>query len=324
MPRHVAANPRFVENTLAFHSLVSLQELGVAAQSHDGDHLCFDAANPDAAWSGRKPKAEALSDLERHIARFRPDVIVMAGMFEAADDTLTRADMVRLRADYGFKLIDLVADTYPPLPNYALHWSSVADLTVSLTDRGYLELVPGATLTAPCQPLAQSLIRAAPDWERTIDFLCAGSRRRNRDFWCAHVVAAGIDATVLLTDRQAGLGLSGDDFYRQLGRARLVLNNGYVAPGLDILTFRIFEATASGALVLNQASPLYDDHFVPYVHFVPFANVHELVGFARFLLAHEDYRRRMVDEAQRWLDDHYRGELFWRAVLARVAFQQSR
>jgi len=85
------------------------------------------------------------------------------------------------------------------------------------------------------------------------------------------------------------------------------------------VTFRIFEATASGSLVLNHAASRNDDFFVPYVHFVPFETVHDLVCFSRFLLAHPETRIRMATEAVRWLNDHYSGELFWHKVFARLS-----
>lgn len=319
MPYHVSGNPDFVPCTLAAHCIASLDELGVPAALYSADHLCFDAQNAESAWEGRRPKAAALDALEAQLREFRPDVVVMNAMFEESARTLSRADLARLKCDYGFKLVALIADGYSPLPNYAAHWGSVSDLTISLSDHGYLAAIPGPTLAAPCQPIAASLLRPKPLETRTGGLCYAGSRRRNRDFWCAHAVHAGIESTVVLTNRRADIALAQDEFYETLGNARLVLNNGAVASGLNVVTFRIFEATASGSLVLNHAASRNDDFFVPYVHFVPFETVHDLVCFSRFLLAHPETRIRMATEAVRWLNDHYSGELFWHKVFARLS-----
>jgi hypothetical protein len=319
MTEHVSGNPAFVTNTLASHTVASLVELGAPVSFYPADHIAIDTANSDSCWPGRMSKSRALAALETHISDFRPDVVVMDAMFEESPESLSRAELGALKSRYGFKLVSMVADSYPPLPNYAAHWAALSDLTVTFTDHGYLASVPGRAFAAPCQPIAASLFKAAPEDARDIGFCYIGSRRRNRDLWCAHVVHAGIEATIRLTDRRADRGLTEQEYYQLIGRSRIVFNNGEVASGIHILTFRIFEAMASGTLLINHAAGPISDYFVPYVHYVPVENVHELVCFSRFFLSHPEYRLRMAEEARIWLESHYSGELFWRSVFARLS-----
>jgi hypothetical protein len=318
MPRHVASNPDFVISTFATHTYESLIELGTPAEFHAADHLCFDSSNPDTEWAGRMPKAEALAMFESHLARFGPEVVVMDGMFIGSETALDLNDLARLKARFGFKLIVLVADSYPPLLDYAAYWAQLSDLTVSFTGEAYLNRIESRkTLFGPCQALASSLIRSGQDADRTIDFIYSGARTRNRDFWCAHAVMAGLDAKISITDKRARLAQSESEFYETLGHAKLVLSNGFVTPDLDIVTFRPFEAAASGTVTLHNGRAL-ESCFTPYVHYTPFDNVHDLVCFSRFLTSHDDYRRRMSREAQSFFHSHYRGELFWRTLFARI------
>lgn len=318
MPQHISGNPDFVTSTYASHTYASLQELGVPTAFHDAGHLCFDATNPDSIWDGRKSKTAALAEFDACLANMRPDVVIMDGMFAESNATIGRDDLLRLKARYGFKLVDLVADSYPPLTNYAAYWAPVSDLTVTLSGGDYLaEIATGKTFLAPCQALASSLIHPCADAQKTIDLLYAGARTRNRDFWCAHAVTAGIDTTVAIGDRRSGLAQSERDFYETLGRAKLALSNGFVSDNLDIVVFRPFEAAASGTVTLHNGKAL-ERCFVPYVHYLPFDNVDELICLSRFLLSHETYRVRMRDDAKQFWHDHYRGELFWRAIFARM------
>jgi len=321
MPDHVASNPAFIASTFTSHPKASLRTIGIPSEFHAGDDLCFNAAHPDSLHAGRKPKSAALADFDAHITRFRPEVIVMDGLFLPTETTIGVDDLHRLKARHGFKLINLITDAYPPLPNYAAHWAPVTDLTVTFTgddDDSYRSAVAaGATFAAPCQALAASLISETPEPHKTVDLLYAGSRTRNRDFWCAHAATAGIDMTVVIGDRRKELAQSEPDFYEMLGRAKLALSSGFVTPQLDIVVFRPFEAAASGAVTLHNGRAL-ERCFVPYVHYLPFDNVHELVALTRFLLADEARRQRIREAARQFRHDHYRDELFWRAIFGRL------
>jgi tetratricopeptide (TPR) repeat protein len=318
LPKYVSSNPDFVTSVFATHLNTSLADLGVTRAFHPADDLCFDTTNPDAERSGRKSKAKALEELDQHLARFRPDVVVMDGAFEEAEVTIGLNDLLWLKSRHRFRLAVLIPDSYPPLPNYAIGWQQAADLTVGFTDPELLlALTHGETFNPPIHAIGDSLIKKVDPSKKDIDLSYTGSRTRNRDFWCAHAVVAGIDATISITNRRADLAFSDEKFFEILGQSRLVFSNGFVTPELDILSLRLFEASASGAIVI-QHGVAAQTCFIPYIHYVPVTNVHEFICFARFLLAHEDYRRRMSNEAQSFFHSHYRGELFWRAMFARI------
>jgi hypothetical protein len=133
----------------------------------------------------------------------------------------------------------------------------------------------------------------------------------------AAAIRAGLTGEIVLTGRRAADAPDEREFYTLLRRARLTVNSGYVMPGVDIVTFRLFEAAALGTLVLNEARAPNDACFVPYVHYVPFGNIHEMVCYARFLLEREDYRVRMTEAARTWLWQHFAPHHVWTAIFAR-------
>lgn len=291
---------------------------------HDGDHLCFDLENSNSDWPDRKPIIEALAELKNHLKAFQPNVIVLDGLFEGSSDSLNLETLESLKNEFGFELVVLIADAYPPLKNYGAHWAPLADLTVALSDVGYLAeieaLFKGGTKTlhSPCQAMSDDLFTPRPASERDIELLIDGSRRRDRDFWCAYAMEGGLNVSATLTDRHKSRALSEQEYYDRMGRAQMVINNGLVSPGLGIMTFRIFESIWSKALLLQYAECPIEDYFQPFIHYVPFSNIHEMICYSQFLLKHEDYKERIVTEAFNWNVAHFSGKLFWRAVFSQL------
>jgi len=326
-PTHVNANPNFVSSTYASHSLSSLQACGYEVEMHDGDHLCFDLENLNSDWTDRKPTIEALAELENHLQAFQPEVVVLEGLFEGSPNSLNLETLNNLKNEFGFKVVVFIADAYPPIKNYGAYWAPIADLTVALSNVGYLEEIEGLfkggtkTLHSPCQGISDDLFAPRQVSERNIELLIDGSRRRDRDFWCAYAVDGGLNVSATLTDRHKSRALSEREYYDRMGRAQLVINNGLVSPGLGIMTLRIFEAICSQTLLLQYAECPIEDYFQPFIHYVPFSNIHEMVCYSQFLLKHKDYRKRIVSEAFNWNSAHFSGQLFWQAIFSQVGFQ---
>ena len=321
-PSHVNANPNFVSSTYASHSLASLLACGYEAEMHDGDHLCFDLENLNSNWSDRKPFIEALEEFTNHLKAFKPDIVILDGLFEGSDTSMNLRILQSLKSEFKFKLAVFIADAYPPLKNYGCYWAPVADLIVALSDVGYLKKINDLyqsspkTLHLPCQAVSIDLFSPRLSSNRDIDLLIDGSRRRDRDFWCAHAMESGLNVFATLTDRHKSRGLSEEEYYNRMGRAQLVINSGLVSPGVGIMTFRIFEAICSQALLLQYEECPISDYFQPFIHYVPFKNIHEMICYSQFLLKHEYYRQRIVTEAFNWNSEHFNGQLFWHAIFS--------
>lgn len=91
----------------------------------------------------------------------------------------------------------------------------------------------------------------------------------------------------------------------------MVFSNGIISNNLRIVTARVFETIWSGALLFEESGSDADKFLVPFVHYVPFANAHQLVAFAQFFGKHEDRRRAIADRGKAHLDTHFAPDIFW-------------
>ena len=91
----------------------------------------------------------------------------------------------------------------------------------------------------------------------------------------------------------------GDDMYRVLARARIVVNrHGDIAEGFAN-NMRLFEATGMGALLVTEAAPNLPQLFAPGQEVVAYEDADDLVRRIRHLLADEDERARIARAGQR-------------------------
>ena len=98
-------------------------------------------------------------------------------------------------------------------------------------------------------------------------------------------------------------------------RSRIIFNNGLISSKDHGLNLRIFEAINSGAVLLQQDFNQMHDYFVPYVHYAPFNNVHEMVSTAQFLLKNDTIANSITTAAMKWYNQRYSGKLFWDKII---------
>ena len=153
---------------------------------------------------------------------------------------------------------------------------------------------------------------------RDLGILFVGSRKGYRDLWCAHLEAAGLPLHRRFTDQSRANSLGTEDYLQLLKRARLVFNCSLVSSRAQQTNFRIYEAMSARAPLLELDFPGMRDYFVPYVHYAPFANTHEMISTARFLLKHRDVAERMAEQAFAWYQGHFAGPHFWRRLVAEL------
>jgi hypothetical protein len=168
-------------------------------------------------------------------------------------------------------------------------------------------------------PFDETLLAATED-DKTLDMVLVGTRHRSRDDLAMMLETHGVPLLARLHYRLAAEAPSIAEYADLMRRARLTLNTGRVEANrsLTILTGRCIEAIAARTVLLEETGSAIDDYFLPFVHYVPYANVHQLVIFSQFLLKHDDYRRRMAEQAFAWYQRHYTSDRFWGALLQRL------
>ena len=318
-PRYIKCNPDWVEYDATFHYEGTAKRSFSDFDVHYAD--AFHSENDQLIQSRTEQDLNAgLADLRAHIEAFNPDIVFFDGNFEGGRGGIAWSHWAEMKKTYGFKLVIMVGDIYQPKPNNPAYWSQAADVIVALNDHEYLDAArqncevfvwPGVTID---QTIMDDLTVTARD----LGVSFAGSRKAYRDMWCAHLVEAEVPFHLKFTGQSRENSVERDDYIRLLKRSKIGFNSGLVSSRDHHHNFRIFETMTAGAVLLQQDFPLLRQYFVPYVHYAPFENVHEMVSTAQFLLKNDDIRAVITAEAGAWYQLHYGGPAFWRAVLERL------
>lgn len=317
VPEFIKSNADWVEYDVAVH-------LGGTGTAHLTD---FAIHHADAIHSeqsqliGGRSEADlsaGIEALERAIESHLPEVVFFEGSFIGGRQGIDTKTFQALKDRHGFKLVTLVCDIYPPKENYAAYWATVSDLIVALNEHAYLDDARAETnvLVSPGVPIDFAAMKSKPWQERDIEVFFNGARKSYRDMWCAYLAESMPGAELRFSDQSAAGSMALDDYLDHLSRSQLVLNNGLVSARDHHMNFRIFEAMASGAALLQQDFGLLREYFDPYVHYAPFASAPEMAETALFLIDNPDIAEAIAARALAWYQSHYGGTKFWNGVLA--------
>lgn len=316
LSRHIICNPDFIESDFFFHMPRSAAASGFSTAVFPADEILYDHTVSRDKPAPARPLAAALDDLARFLAESRPDIVCIDGNFKPSAMTITPEHLVELRRRFGFRLLVVIPDCYDALYNYVGEWAPAADLFVTFHDLTHHLLGRENCLAVPCLPFAEGAFH--PEAEKTAGVNCLGSPWRDRHVWLAALLAGGVPVDAMFHDRRRCNALSSEDYLARMGRAKFVFSNGTVAEGDSILTGRTFEAILSECLLFYEVGSPIDDFMVPFVHYVPVANIDQLITFSRFFLEREDLRRRIAAAGRRYFLEHYGSGLFWRHVVTRL------
>lgn len=321
MEPHVNSNPLFVESDYPYHFSRSAAHAGLSVRVFDAaTPLLYD--RPERHPFTAEEIAGALHRLEGEVAEFAPDVILIEANFLPTPRTLDPGWLEGLRARRGCKVVALVGDCYDDIPDFFRIWGAVSDLVVLFNEETTYPVRSGfgekAFLACPL-PFDETLLAATED-DKTLDMVLVGTRHRSRDDLAMMLETHGVPLLARLHFRLAAEAPSIAEYADLMRRARLTLNTGRVEPNrsLTILTGRCIEAIAARTVLLEEVGSAIDDYFLPFVHYVPYANAHQLVMFSQFLLKHDDYRRRMAEQAFAWYQSRYTSDRFWGTLLQRL------
>ena len=77
---------------------------------------------------------------------------------------------------------------------------------------------------------------------------------------------------------------------------------------------RTIEAIASGVLNFEFHNRLVPQMYLPYIHYIPFSNLDQLVQFARFFEKHRAWRDKIAEQGRLFHLENYDGVRFWQLV----------
>lgn len=316
MPRNIENDPAYIEHDISFHMTRTARTAGFETTFFAADAITY---------SGSEGYHDEFTKLVSFLEAGKPNIVAIDGNYRpnnpATIFTFKRAlspdDMAKLRLQFGFQLIVVIPDCHDLAPGNLSDWGPVADLVVTFhKDSESYRSFPTKekVLVCPSIPFAAELF--TPREKKDIGLSYIGSDTRERSTFMAAAEAAGLDTLIRMHDRRRETAPDTEEFASLLARSHLSFNNGWQSEGPAIITGRVAETILAGGVLVQEIGSALDDYLVPFVHYVPVSNTHQLVAYSRFLLAHDEHRTRIADEGRKFWLEHYRSERFWAKALA--------
>ncbi|NBR37106.1 MAG: hypothetical protein EBT80_07080 [Chitinophagales bacterium] len=273
-----------------------------------------------------KPRvgSQALQDF---LCSERPDIVIFDGNLLPHSGNKFRDELNSVKSEVGFKLCAVIGDLHDFQPRSRLtYWGDISDLLViyNSENRHYMNFAEKEkVLVAPFPPFDEGRFRTRT--ERTIGLGFCGGKGRRRDAFLSFARECGIPTDAHFVDDKGYLNEA--DFYDFMSRSKITFSNGHVGTidGLprSVLTGRIAESILSGSVLVYESGSQIDDYLVPFVHYIPVDNVHELVHACRYLLKNDAQRVEMANKALSFVDTHYSSKDFWNCVTRQLCNVES-
>ena len=262
--------------------------------------------------------------LFEHCRSTGPDMLFLK-MVRGTDLNPTPEILARICAELAIKIVSVYGDTFDKA---AVAWmeqySAGVDLSVvqdcysayrafGAGEGNYLD---GWT---PQDPGIFYPASAPPDIR--ISFVGSTARYPERKLYLGSLLAAGIDVHV--TGGTTDIEFPIANYADVMRRSRIALNfsrHVFDEP-IHQCKGRVFEATLSGAMLLEQSNPETERWFTPGVHYIPFENQRDLIEKAHHYLDHEDDRQAIAKAGHDFAAENYSAEKYWRLILCHARIQ---
>ncbi len=316
--QYINANPEYIDNDFSYHLPRSAAAAGLRARLVPADDISYDI--PQKKWS-ECDLARGLERLETFLRDERLAAVVFDGNFVPTQRTIRPEHWRRLKQQYGFKLVTILPDCYDGVPDFARHWHAVSDLICVFHRLSTaLESMPDAhkvVLLAPTLPYHEPTFTPAAA-KRDIGFSYVGSGTRGRHYFALAASLSGLPSHLNLHERRRDAAPNMEEYSAIFRRSKTTFNNGWVNERTHIVTGRLGEAVLAGTLVFQEVGAPVEDFLVPFVHYVPVANAHQMVAYCQYFLEDEARRSRIADGARSYWLQQYGSARFWATVLDRL------
>ncbi len=269
-------------------------------------------------------KSQELDNIDQKIHQFQPDWLVCDIFENAGQDYLNIQDLLTLKNKYNCKLFSVHPDYYA---------NSVQDTSDPIADT--TDLYEFSVVFADIHPKFQehlnngkavffaqiphSYAKAPPEKHYNMNFM--GYGYKNRDAFLAGYEDFIPNNKIQLNNRV----LVKDSnkypvFIDEITKSRFGFSNGYLPPtAKNIAPGRIFECIANFCLVFNENDDKIREIFVPFVHYIPVDNRHEIIIFSQFFQKYPEYWQKIVESAHNFMINNYSPDHFWTLIESRMA-----
>ena len=266
---------------------------------------------------------QELNRLRVHLSETKPDILVVDGNFVPGAGSYDVGLLADLKQEFGFSLCTFIVDFHELQTEDKLgYWGEVSDLVVFTAGswnhhNKYYDRFSQKEkiLLSPCPPTDESqwLNKIVP---KDVQLGFWGGKGRRRTDYLDFASNCGI-ATKIVYREDVGRKPF-DEYVEFLLRSKISFTSGFtgIAAGqrTGIMTYRIWESILAGALLIHESGSQIDEFLVPFIHFVPVDNVHELVHYSRFLLDNQKIAENISAAALSFYMEHYSSTKFWNRV----------
>ncbi|OAN50272.1 hypothetical protein A6A04_02400 [Paramagnetospirillum marisnigri] len=320
MLERVGLDPAFIESDVRPNFVGSARGVGLDAHAFSTDTMTYET---NLVGLDDTEIKRARDELEATIARLRPALVVTDGNYIPTGRGMGVEDWNALKARFGFRMAVVIPDCYdiPERNDDKLaYWSGCAD--VLSVFHPYSRAVtafpdPARLLVCPSFPFDETRF-AVEGVAKSRELFFVGTVSRQRQALVNAAGAAGMSGWCQLHNRKRDQAPSYEEYIQGLLSSRLSLNNGRVAPNSYIVTGRTAESMLAGSLLLEDVGSPLDEYYVPWVHYVPFSSLHELIVLLRFFQSHEEERARIAEAARAQWRRHYSNRRHWAALLRKA------
>ena len=330
-PRVFLAFPRYHFGTGANQEINLTNDLvdtaknsGVFAGYYPTDliHLDYDWLPPQQINGLKYNRSPELLDsevrkMEAEIQDSQPNIFLFYVICPPTENTIQPSHVKYLCDKYNMKSVAFMSDDFITFPNNAFDpWAPHVDrlATCSATySRAHNSEYFNKAFCALHPFDEQSYFDVDEARNKPYDFVFCGIAKRFRTIFL-HAIRK-TDINFKLLDQNGSLAWNGrlsyENYIQILLSGKTTLNTGYRDANINILTGRSFEAILAKCLLLEQeGTPLFE-YFIPYIHYIPVSNIHQVIHYIKFFAKHEHWRQRITQGALDWFMRHYSSACFW-------------
>jgi hypothetical protein len=255
----------------------------------------------------------------------RPDVLILDCLPPIGVRGLNVGRVAELKSQFGFKLICMMRDAHAEAVDIARAWLPLCD-TLLLFD-------PLSPIFEPqYQPMnAKALAMVVPafhgpfldSYESDQSMIFIGSI-----YWQPRAALMSILMTqdypfrTIYGEQRKIKTADTTSYARALGQSLASLNVSIHGDSIHLITGRVWETIAVGALLVEQDNEAIKKFLVPYRHYLPWSSISDIVHIGQFIAQYPDKARAIAREAKEFVLAHYGPVNFWHTVLAHVTRAQ--
>ena len=237
--------------------------------------------------------------------------------------------MLVIKNEVGCKIVGAIFDLYSGTPNRLKYWDEAVDVfvifTPTLKSEHFLTFTrKDKVIFSPFTPFNTLNFSGKATYFKTIDFFFDGGNTRDRSKLLSRIARMkSIKTKINLHDRSAILAPTYADYVTSMNDAKIGFSNGYINSETSIITDRIAENILAKSLILYESGSELEEFLIPFRHYIPIRNAHEIVIYTQFFLKNEHWIKIITSEALEFYLKNYSSAIMWKKFVEKTLLSKS-